>query len=74
MLHKEQVTPNNAGESVANYSAELRALSQYCNFTDTPKLMFRHGIVCGVNNMQTQKHLLAEKNLTFAKAKEIAFA
>ena len=59
---------------MANYSAELRALSQYCNFADTLKLMLRYRIVCGINNMQTQKHLLAEKNLTFAKAKEIAFA
>ena len=62
------------GESVANYIAELRALSQYCNFGDMLELMLRDRIVCGINDMQTQKRLLAEKNLTFAKAREIALA
>ena len=63
-----------SGESVANYIAELRALSQYCNFGDTLELMLRDRIVCGINDMQTQKRLLAEKNLTFTKAREIALA
>ena len=62
------------GKSVANYIAELRALSHYCNFGDTLKLMLRDRIVCGINDTQTHKRLLAEKNLTYAKAKEIALA
>ena len=62
------------GKSVANYIAELQAPSHYCNFGDTLKLMLRDRIVCGINDTQTQKHLLAEKNLTYAKAKEIALA
>ena len=62
------------GKSVANYIAELRALSHYCNFGDTLELMLRDRIVCGINDTQTQKRLLAEKNLTYAKAKEIALA
>ena len=57
---------------VANNIAKLRELSQYCNFGDTLELMMRDRIVCGINDTQTQKHLLAEKNLTYAKAKEIA--
>ena len=56
------------GESVANYIAELRALSHCCNFGDTLELMLRDRIVCGINDTQTQKCLLAEKNLTYAKA------
>ena len=60
------------GESVANYIAELQALSQYCNFGGTLELMLRDRIVCGINDVQTQKRLLVEKDLTFAKAKEIA--
>ena len=60
------------GESVANYIAELQALSQNCNFGDTLKLMLRDRIVCGINDVQTQKRLLVEKDLTFSKAKEIA--
>ena len=60
------------GESVATYVAELQALSQYCNFGDTLELMLRDRIVCGINDVQTQKRLLVEKDLSFAKAKEIA--
>ena len=33
--------------------------------------MSRDRIVCGISNVQTQKQLLVEKDLTFAKAKEI---
>ena len=57
-----------------NYIAELRALSHYCNFGDTLELMLKDRIVCGINDTQIQKCLLAEKNLTYAKAKEIALA
>ena len=34
--------------------------------------MLRDRIVCGINDVQTQKRLLVEKDLTFAKAKEIS--
>ena len=57
---------------MANYIAELQALSQNCNFGDTLELMLRDRIVCGINDVQTQKRLLVEKDLSFAKAKEIA--
>ena len=57
---------------MANYIVELQALFNYCNFGDTLELMLKDRIVCGINNIQIQKHLLAEKNLTYAKAKEIA--
>ena len=57
------------GESVANYIAELQALSHYCNFGDTLELMLRDRIVYEINDTQTQKHLLAEKNLTYVKSK-----
>ena len=56
------------GESVANYVAELQALSQNCNFRDTLKLMLSDKIVSGINGVQTQKRLLVEKYLSFAKA------
>jgi len=36
--------------------------------------MLHDRIVCGINDAQTQKRLLAEKNLTFVKAREIALA
>ena len=56
---------------MANYIAKLRALSHYCNFGKTLELMLRDRIVCVINDTQTQKRLLAEKNLTY---EEIALA
>ena len=41
-------------------------------FGDTFKPVLRNRIVYGINHVQTQKRLLVEKDLTFAKAKEIA--
>ena len=36
------------GESVSTYIAELRALSEFCNFEDTLSLMIRDRLVCGI--------------------------
>lgn len=60
------------GESVAVFVMELRAIAQYCDFGGTLEL--RHRIVCGINDQQIQKKLLAEKALSFDKAMEIALA
>ena len=60
------------GESVSTYVAELRALAEYCNFGDTLSLMLRDRLVCGINDENTQRLLLAEKELTYDKALEIA--
>ena len=60
------------GESVSTYIAELRALAEFCNFGDTLNLMIRDRLVCGINDENTQRLLLAEKDLTYAKALEIA--
>ena len=57
------------GELVATYITELRALSQYCNFGETVELMLQDRIVCGINDVLTQKRLLA--NLTYAKARKL---
>ena len=62
------------GESVATYNAEIRVLLQYCNCGETLELMWRDRIVCGINDAQTQKHLLAVKNLTCAKQKKLLFS
>ena len=62
------------GESVAVYVSELRVLAQYCNFGETLEVMLRDRIVCGINDQQTQKKLLAEKTLSFDRALEIALA
>ena len=62
------------GESVSVYVAELRALAADCNFNDTLDVMLRDRMVCGINDTTTQRRLLAESKLTFAKALELAAA
>ena len=59
-------------ESVSTYVAELRALAEFCNFGDSLSLMIRDRLVCGINDENTQRLLLAEKELTYDKALEIA--
>jgi len=52
--------------------AELRALAQTCNFGDTLEVMLRDRLVCGMDEDFIQRRLLAEPNLTYKKALELA--
>ena len=61
-----------SGESVSTYIAQLRALAEFCNFGESLNLMIRDRLVCGINDDNTQRLLLAEKELTYDKAVEIA--
>ena len=63
-----------AGESVATYIAELRHLSEHCEFGSTLNQMLRDRLVCGVEEPKIQRRLLAEPDLTFDKAFELALA
>ena len=63
-----------AGESIATYVAALRELAQYCEYRDTLLDMLRDRLVCGVNHKGITNRLLAEKELTFDKALEVAQA
>ena len=63
-----------AGESVAAYVAELRHLSEHCKFGTTLNEMLRDRLVCGVEEPKIQRRLLAEHDLTFDKAFELAIA
>ena len=38
------------GENISPYVAELRALTEHCNFGGTLDLMIRDRLVCGVND------------------------
>lgn len=60
------------GESVSTYVAELRALAEFCNFGDTLEVMLRDRIVCGIEDRAIQRRLLAEPNLTFKQALDLA--
>ncbi|XP_075335633.1 uncharacterized protein LOC142396605 [Odontesthes bonariensis] len=62
------------GVSVAAFVAELRALSEHCEFGDVLSDMVRDRLVCGINDDSIQRPLLGEAKLPFKKALEIAQA
>ena len=62
-------------ESVSEFVAQLRKLSEYCEFGDTLQDMLRDRLVCGCKDQHLQCKLLAEPELTFDnKAFKIAKA
>ena len=61
-----------AGETIAEYVAELRRLSTHCDFGDTLNDALRDRLVCGLRYESVQKRLLSEPDLTFKRALEIA--
>ena len=61
-----------SGESMATFAAELRKMSQHCNFGDTLEDMLRDRSVVGIKDDAVQRRLLAEPNLTLQRAQEIA--
>lgn len=62
-------------ERVSDYMAELRRLSQYCEFGDTLDQMLRDRLVCGINHDRTQQRLLSEgATLTLQKALDISLS
>ena len=58
-------------ETVSEFVAGLRRLSEYCQFTATLDDMLMDGLVCGIRDHRLQQHLLAETDLTFQKALDI---
>ena len=64
----------NREESIADYVAALRSLTEFCEFKETLNDMIRGRLVCGVNDERIQRRLLAETDLTFDKALHLAQA
>ena len=62
------------GESVTVYVAELRKLSEHCDFKATLGDALRDRLVCGIKNENIQKRLLSKSDLKLDKAIEIATA
>ena len=61
------------GESISQYMAELRRLSQYCKYGDSLESMLRDHLVCAANQDQMQQHLLSKgANLKLQKAVDIS--
>ncbi|UYV75399.1 K02A2.6-like [Cordylochernes scorpioides] len=62
---------NQGNEPIATYIAELRRLSENCEFVDLDDRL-RDRLVCGLKKESLVKRLLSEKDLTFEKAMDIA--
>ena len=62
------------GESIAEFVAELRKLSEHCQFKDALDAMLRDRVVCGVRDARVQRTLLAKPDLTFKMAFTLAQA
>ncbi len=58
-------------ESIAQYITTLRALSRTCNFGDLHDSLLRDRIVLGVNDANSRKKLLQERDLTLERCIEI---
>ena len=56
------------GESVSQFVAELRKLSELCDFGNSLDDMLRNRLVRGIRGVRVQRRLLAQAGLTFAKA------
>ena len=61
-------------ESIPEYMAALRRLSEHCQFGDGLSDALRDRLVCGLKHEVTQKRLLTERELTLARALEIAIS
>ena len=62
------------GETIADFIADLRKLSEHCDFADTLGHMLRDRLVCGIRDVHVQRRPLAEPDLTFKKAYDLAQA
>ena len=61
-------------EKVNEFVIELRKLAQSCDFGDFLEQALRDRFVCGLANLNLQKCLLTEKNLTLERTISIATA
>jgi len=62
------------GEKISEFVAQLRKLSEHCEFGETLEDMLRDRLVCGCRDQRLQCKLLAEPDLNFEKAFKIAKA
>ena len=58
-------------QSTADYVAELRRLSEFCNYGDKLDEHLRDRLVCGIKDNRIQRRLLSESDLTLQRAIEI---
>ena len=63
-----------SGESISSYIAELRKLSEHCEYGDALNDMLQDRLVCGFDNQRMQRRLLQEVKLTFTQARDMVLA
>jgi hypothetical protein len=61
-------------ENINTYVAEIKKLSEHCEFGTALNDSLRDRFVCGLYNESIQKRLLVETSLTFEKALKLAVA
>ncbi|XP_047986191.1 uncharacterized protein LOC125229718 isoform X2 [Leguminivora glycinivorella] len=61
-----------SGQSVANFMAELKKASKYCDFGANLDDNMRDQFVCGINSDFVRQRLFAEESLSYSKAVTIA--
>ena len=59
---------------VAEFVAELCRLSEHCSYGNLLGEILQDRLVCGIGDTRVQRCLLAETDLTFKKAFELAWA
>ncbi|XP_064465302.1 uncharacterized protein K02A2.6-like [Ornithodoros turicata] len=62
------------GESVSDFVAALKSLSEHCSFGSELENMLRDRVVCGIDNQEIQTRLLEQPSLTFKSAVQTALA
>ena len=62
------------GETIPMYLAELKRLSENCEFGTNLNELLRDRIVCGTSDTKIQRRLLAEPKLTLKRALDLAIA
>ncbi|KFD62903.1 hypothetical protein M514_24943 [Trichuris suis] len=70
-FYKRDQRPN---ESISDFVAELRRLSEHCNFGNGVDTVLRDRFVCGISDEELQRRLLAEQVATFDAAVKEALA
>uniref|UniRef100_A0A5S6QBH7 CCHC-type domain-containing protein n=1 Tax=Trichuris muris TaxID=70415 RepID=A0A5S6QBH7_TRIMR len=70
-FYKRDQRPN---ESIADFVAELRRLSEHCNFGNGLDTALRDRLVCGISDESLQRRLLADQVATFDVALREALA
>ena len=61
-------------ENINTYVAEIKKLSEHCEFGTALNDSLRDRFVCGLYNESIQKRLLVETSLTFEKSLKLAVA